>query len=123
MALAIIIFVAVISLAGLSLVIRPEIVFGFMRSHADKLILHIWAVVVRLIVGVLLIYQSDVSKFPSVVEALGWIFVIVAFSLSVMGRRNFNRLISWALSLSDSFGRVSGVAGVAFGGFLVYVFL
>jgi hypothetical protein len=40
-----------------------------------------------------------------------------------MGRRNFNRLMSWALSLSKPFGRVGGVVAVAFGAFLIYAFV
>ncbi len=89
----------------------------------DKLELHILAVVVRVGLGVLLIYQSNVCKFPFVIEIIGWLSIIAAIFLSVMGRRNFKRLMSWALSFVKAFGRVGGALAAAFGSFLIYAFV
>ena len=123
MTLLIIIFGALTLLAGIVIVINPEVIFGFLRNNLDKLVLHILAVVVRLVLGALLIYQSNISKFPFVIEIIGWLSIVAAIFLAVMGRRNFNRLMSWALSLSKPFGRVGGVLAVAFGAFLIYAFV
>ena len=123
MALLIIIFGALTLLAGIVIVINPEVIFGFLRNNLDKLVLHILAVVVRLVLGALLIYQSNISEFPFVIEVIGWLSIVAAIFLSVMGRRNFNRLMSWALSLSKPFGRVGGILAVAFGAFLIYAFV
>ena len=123
MTLLIIIFGALTLLAGIVIVISPEVIFGFLRKNLDKLVLHILAVVVRLVLGTLLIYQSNISEFPFVIEVIGWLSIVAAIFLAVMGRRNFNRLMSWALSLSKPFGRVGGVLAVAFGAFLIYAFV
>jgi len=123
MTLLIIIFGALTLLAGIVIVINPEVIFGFLRNNLDKLSLHILAVVVRLVLGALLIYQSNISKFPFVIEVIGWLSIVATIFLAVMGRRNFNRLMSWALSLSKPFGRVGGVLAVAFGAFLIYAFV
>jgi threonine/homoserine/homoserine lactone efflux protein len=123
MTLFIIIFGALTLLAGIIIVINPEMIFGFLRNHLDSPILHILAGAIRFALGVLLIYQANMSKFPSVIEVLGWLSIGAAIFLTFMGRRNFNRLMSWALSLSKSFGRVGGVFAVAFGAFLIYVFV
>ncbi len=123
MTVLIIIFGALTLLAGIVIVINPEVIFGFLRNNLDKLVLHIIAVAVRLVIGVLLIYQSSVSKFPFVIEIIGWLSIVAAIFLSVMGRRNFNRLMSWALSLSKPLGHVDGVLAVAFGAFLIYAFV
>lgn len=123
MTVLIIIFGALTLLAGIVIVINPEIIFGFLRNNVDKLELHILAVVVRLVLGVLLIYQSNVSKFPFVIEIIGWLSIVAAIFLAVMGRRNFNRLMSWALSLVKPVGRVGGVLAAAFGAFLIYAFV
>ncbi len=123
MAVLIIIFGALTLLAGIVIVINPEIIFGFLRKKLDKLELHVLAVVVRLVLGVLLIYQSNVSKFPLIIEIIGWLSIVAAIFLGVMGRRNFKRLLSWALSLVKTFGRVGGVLAAAFGSFLVYAFV
>jgi len=123
MTVLIIIFGALTLLAGIVIIINPDVIFGFLRNNLDKLAVHILAVVVRLILGALLIYQSDISKFPMAIEVIGWLSIVAAIFLAVMGRRNFNRLMSWALSLSKPFGRVGGVFAVAFGAFLIYAFV
>lgn len=123
MTLLIIIFGALTLLAGIVIVIKPEVIFGYLRNNLDKLSLHILAVLVRLVLGVLLIHQSIASKFPFVIEVIGWLSIVAAISLAVIGRRNFNRLMSWALSLSKPFGRVGGIVAVAFGAFLIYAFV
>ena len=123
MTLLIIIFGFLTLLAGIVIVINPEVIFGFLRNNLDKLVLHILAVVVRLVLGALLIYQSNISEFPFVIEVIGWLSIVAAIFLAAMGRRNFNRLMSWALSLSKPFGRVGGILAMAFGAFLMYAFL
>jgi hypothetical protein len=123
MTVLIIIFGALNLMAGIVIVINPEVIFGFLRNNLDKLELHILAIVVRLILGVLLIYQSNVSKFPLVIEIIGWLSIVAAIFLAVIGRRNFNRIMSWALSFVKPFGRVGGVFAVAFGAFLIYAFV
>ena len=123
MIILIIIFGALTLLAGIVIAINPEVIFGFLRKNLDKLALHILAVVVRLVLGVLLIYQSDVSKFPFVIEIIGWLSIVAAIVLAVMGRRYFNRLMSWALSFVKTSGRVGGVLAMAFGAFLIYAFV
>ncbi len=123
MTVLIIIFGALTLLAGIVIVINPEVIFGFLRNNLDKLVLHILAVVIRLVIGALLIYQSSISKFPFVIEVIGWLSIVAAIIIAVMGRRNFNRLMSWALFLSKPFGRVGGVLAVAFGAFLIYAFV
>lgn len=123
MTVLIIIFGALTLLAGIVIIINPEFIFGFLRKNLDNLVLHILAVVVRLVIGALLIYQSGISKFPFVIEVIGWLSIVAAIIMAVIGRRNFNRLMSWALSLSQPLGRVGGVLAVAFGAFLIYAFV
>jgi len=86
-------------LAGILLIINPEIIFKVLRENADKLWLHIGAVVVRLLLGALLIYQASVSKFPIAMEVIGWVAIFAAIVFAVLGRKNFKRLILWAFSL------------------------
>lgn len=123
MILLIIIFGALTLLAGKVIMIYPEIIFGSLRKNIDNLLLHITAVTVRLIIGVLLISQASLSKFPLVIEILGWLSIVAAMTFAVMGRHNFKRLMSWALSLLKPFGRVGGAFADIFGAFLIYAFI
>jgi uncharacterized membrane protein HdeD (DUF308 family) len=123
MILLIIIFGALTLLAGIVIIINPEAIFGFLRSNLDKLFLHILAVVVRIVLGVLLIYQSNESKFPFTIEIIGWLSITAAIIMALMGRRNFNRLMLWALSFTRPIGRIGGTIAVGFGAFLIYAFV
>ncbi len=119
----IIIFGALILIAGIVILLRPEIIFGFLRTKLDKPELQVLAVAVRLVLGILLIDQSNASRYPFVIEIIGWLSIVAAVLLGVMGRHNFKRLMFWALSLVRTYGRVAGVLATAFGSFLVYAFI
>jgi hypothetical protein len=123
MSVVIIAFGALTLLAGIVIIINPEIVFGFLKKHLEKLELQILAIVVRLVLGALLIYFAGVSRFPVVVEVIGLLSIIAAITFVVIGRNNFKKLMSWAMSFQKSYGRVGGFVAVCFGGFLVYAFV
>ena len=116
------IFGALILFAGIIMIVNPELIFAYLRNNLDKPEIQILAVVVRLAIGVLLISQSSLSRYPFVIEIIGWLSIAAALSMAVMGRQNFKRLLTWALSLTKPFGRPGGVVAAAFGGFLIYVF-
>ena len=123
MTILIIIFGALTLLAGIIIIINPENIFGLLNKHTEKLELQILAIVVRLVLGALLIYQSGASKYPFVIEIIGWLSIVAAAFLATIGRNNFKRLISWALSLAKPFGRIGGVFASAFGAFLIHAFV
>ena len=119
----IMIFAALTLLAGIVIIINPEVIFGYLRNNLNRLVIHLLAVVVRLALGALLIIQSDLSRFPVVIEVIGWLSIVAALFLAVMGRYNFQRLMLWALSFLKSYGRVGGVFAAVFGAFLIYAFI
>lgn len=123
MHLVVIIFGDLTLLAGILIIVKPEIIFGYMRSNFERVEFYILAIVVRLLLGSTMIYTADVSRHPFAIEIIGWIALLGGISLIVMGRRNFNRIISWALSLLKPLARVGGVVAAAFGAFLVYSFV
>ncbi len=119
----IIIFGVLILLAGVVILVNPEIIFGFLSKHIDKMELQVLAIVVRLAIGVLLIQQSGVSRYPLVIEVIGWLAIAAAVIFTVIGRNNFRRLMSWALSLTKPYGRIGGIVAAGFGAFLIYAFV
>ena len=59
MTMLIIIFGALILIAGIVIVINPKILLDYLRINMDKLILHSLAVATRLAIGTLLILQAN----------------------------------------------------------------
>ena len=116
----IILFAVATIVAGFIIVINPENIFGLLRRKQESIGLHILAVVVRVIIGVALILCASQTRFPTAILVLGYISIIAAAVLGMMGRANFKRLMSWALGLAPSFGRIGGLLAICFGGFLLY---
>jgi len=116
----IMLFGAATIVTGIIIVINPESVFGLMRRKLESLGLHILAVVVRIIIGAALIMCAAESKYPTAIVILGWTSIVAASVLGIMGRTNFRRLMSWALSLKPSFVRIGGFLAILFGCFLIH---
>lgn len=123
MTFIIVLFGTLLMVAGIAIVTNPENIFGPLAKNVDKAGLQFLAVVVRLILGALLVYLADQSRFPLVIEVLGWIAIAAALVLALMGRNNFIRLMKWALSVAKPYSRVGGVMAIAFGAFLVFAFI
>ena len=123
MTLFIIIFGTLTCLAGIVIFVNPEIVFAFLRKNYDKIELQILAVAIRLVLGAFLIYQSSVSKYPLVIEIIGWLSIVAAVFFALIGRNNFSKLMAWALSQVKTLSRVGGIIAFVFGAFLIYAFV
>jgi len=121
--LLIIVFGALTFLVGIVISVNPELIIGFLQKQLGKAELHVLNVVLRVVFGVLLISQSSISKFTVVIEVIGWFCIAIAITLTLMGRKRFNNLISWALSLIETHSRVGGVLVMTFGAFLIYAFV
>ena len=119
----IILFGILILVAGLIIQINPELILGYLSDKLEKPGIHILAVVARLILGILLISQASLSRFPLIIEIVGWFSIIAAVVLTVIGREGFRRLMSWALSIAKTYGRAGGALATAFGAFLIYAFI
>jgi hypothetical protein len=113
-------FGAATIVAGIIILINPDSIFGLLRRNLESLSLHILAVVVRIIIGIALIKYAAESKYPAAIQILGWMSITAAFIIGIMGRQNFKKLMSWALNLKPSMGRIGGIIAILFGGFLLH---
>ena len=123
MAQFIIIFGILIFLSGIVILINPEIIFGYLRKNLDKPMMQVLAVVIRIVLGAFMVLESNISRFPITIEVLGWFSIGAALVLGIIGRKLFNSIMTWALSLSKSFGRLGGIGAIVFGAFLFYSFV
>ena len=78
------------------------------------------AVIVRLLLGLALIIVAPDSRFPLTFEALGWIAILAAVVLALMGRNRVRSLVGWFERFSPAVVRLWLLFGMAFGGFLIY---
>jgi hypothetical protein len=79
-----------------------------------------FAIIVRLVLGLTLIISAGDSQFPHVYRVLGWIAIIAAVGLAIIGRERMHRFVGWFDRISPVIIRVWLIFGIAFGGFLIY---
>ncbi len=109
-------------LAGISLLINPEILIGFIEENMENTLLYISAIVVRLVFGVLFIVAAKESKYPGVFKFLGYLFIIAAIIFIFIGQENFQNFIGSVIPDVKPYAPVIGPLVIAFGGFIIYAF-
>ena len=123
MTFLIIIFGALTAIAGIVIMVNPEYIFSLFVKRSEKLSMHILAIIIRIALGLLFIYQAKASKYPNLIEIFGWFSIGAAIVLSAIGRDNFKSLMSWASSLAKPVGRFGGFLALSLGVFIIYAFL
>lgn len=115
--LALGVVVAALSLWGL---LAPDKMMNLVTGTLDKDWGIHFAVVVRLFFGAALIIAAPDSRFPEVFEIIGWIAIVAAVAIVLMGRGRLRRFVAWFDRLSQTMIRIWLLFGIAFGAFLVY---
>ena len=118
----VILFGILLILAGLSLVVDPDIVYNFIIDKGENLWLYIVAIGVRLLLGFFLVKTASSARYPMVMRILGYLFILAAVIFIFMGREHFQDIITSLIPELRPFGRVGGLLSMAFGGFIVYAF-
>jgi len=123
MKLIIFLFGILISLAGVSLVFAPEIIFGFIETNQENLPIYIAAIGVRLILGILFVRLANESKYPLAIKILGIFFIFAAIFLMVIGQEGMQNLITSFIPIFKPYTLFVGLGTMAFSSFLIYAFL
>ncbi|NNJ89572.1 MAG: hypothetical protein HKP53_09230 [Eudoraea sp.] len=109
-------------LAGIVLLINSGIIIGFIEKNMENTPLYIFAIVVRIVLGILFIAAAGRSRYPGVIKILGYFFVIAAFILIFMKQDGFQHFTASLIPSVKPWAPLAGLLAIAFGGFLVYAF-
>ena len=116
----VLLFGVFILLGSVTLIVNPKYILGIFANYGDTPGLHIFAIIVRIILGIALVIAAADSKYPIALQILGWLTLIVVLVLSAMGRERFKSLIKWSLGINPSIQRMMGVFGILFGSLLFH---
>ena len=109
-------------LAGISLLFNHEFIMGWIEDSMKNTSLYISAIVVRLIFGILFLAAARESKYPGVIKVFGYVFIIAAIILFLIGQERFQDFITALIPGVKPFAPVIGLVVMAFGSFLIYSF-
>ena len=113
-------FGVLISLGSAMLIVRPQVIFGVFKKYGDSLGLHIFAVVIRVFFGIALVIGAPETRYPGVIQVLGWITIIAGLAIAVIGRKRFKKVSEWVINLPAGIYYPASVLGLLFGGFIIY---
>ena len=116
----VLLFGVLILLGSVTLIVNPKYILGIFVNYDDTPGLHIFAIIVRIILGIALVIAAADSKYPIALQILGWLTLIVVLVLSAIGRERFKSLIKWSLGINPSIQRVMGLFGILFGSLLFH---
>ena len=111
---------AIISLICLAGVMLPVQLLHAVKAAWQYRAALFVAVMVRITIGVLLVLAAPYSRFPLAFGILGWLAIVAALLIPVVGRDRIGRLLDWWSRRSHLCIRLWSLAGLAFGCFLVY---
>ena len=117
------VFALFLLLAGIFLIIKPDLFISLLDKYSDTLPLYLAAIIIRLLVGSLLICFSGLSRFPLTMLVIGIIAILAAITFTVIGWQRFKRLMTWIMSVAKPYARAGGAFSFCFGLFLLYAFL
>ena len=118
-----IVFGAIILAAGILIAVNPDTILSLFKESLEEKRLYILAITSRIVIGATLILLSNISKFPLSIGILGWLILIIAVVLLLMGHIRFTRLANWFLSKGVGVSYFAAPAAIALGGFLIYAFI
>jgi hypothetical protein len=113
---------ALIALIGALGILSPDKFRGLLGQWPSRG--RFWfAVLTRLVIGVLFLWLAEDLRYPLVMKIIGGISIFAAFGILVMGRESLDRLVAWWLGRGDGLLRLSTLFAMLFGVFLVHASL
>lgn len=120
MKIVIALFGVLICLGGLVILVAPERFKSVMNSWTGQP-RFLFAVIVRVIIGAILLAEAANLKFPLAMKIIGGISIVAAIVILLIGQDRMDRFIDYWMRKPDNFLRIWSVFAFAFGGFLIYV--
>ena len=122
MKLIIKLFGILIILMGISFLLNPEGVYNWAEENTGNIMFYISVIIARLVLGISLILAAKESKYPGAIKFFGYLMIIAALIVIIMGHKGFQDLISSLVPVFKPYAPMSGLIGIALGVFFIYAF-
>lgn len=120
MAVSVFVVGCLISIAGILILISPDI----FRKLFFRFITKKWlvaATLFRILVGILFIIDAGRTRLPGFVSVLGIFIVLAGLAIPVIGTEKIERMVTFFLDKHDSLLRVFAIFAFGFGGGLLWL--
>ena len=118
--IGILFFGIAVSVLSVWAIFVPERLRKLISAITDRALGYYVAAAVRLLLGITLIIAAPDSRFPVIFEIIGWLTIVAAVILLLIGQGQQRKLAAWFDRFPEMAIRRWLVLGVAFGAFLAY---
>lgn len=108
-----------LTLAGIVLAVAPQRLLDWIRGMESRTRFGV-AIGARAVMGVLFLLAAPACRQPLVVQIVGWIALVAAVGILLMGRNRLDRFLAWWLERPLGFLRGWSVVAMGFGVLLLY---
>jgi hypothetical protein len=113
---------AAIAAFGVVVIVKPTLAQEWTRLFADKTGMWI-ATAIRAVLALGLLAAASESKAPMLIKLLGFVILIVAIVMPILGLDRHRRMIDWWLARPRMTQILCGAASFVFGIVLIYLML
>jgi len=110
----------IIVLIGVLGLIMPSALVGLAERTAGSHAGFLFSIALRAVLGIVFVFAASSTRFPRAIGAIGFLSIGVAVGLVLIGHARMQRFVQRWTEWPAWFVRVSLLAVVGFGSFLVY---
>lgn len=115
-----------ILLTGISLIVNPDFILGYLENNKESGVF-VFGILFRTVLGILFVLTANESRHPAVITFLGYLSLLAALalvvSLTYFGQESVQEVLSTLINDYREYASVSGGLSIVIGGFLIYAFL
>jgi uncharacterized membrane protein YfcA len=109
---------------GFLMLFAPKKANDYLRKFGSTNFINYAELFIRIIIGIAIIYASDISKFPNIFRIFGWFLVITAIILCCIPRRIHHKFsLQAAETLKPFYFQLISPFSFLFGAVIIYSFL
>jgi hypothetical protein len=113
---------AAIAAMGVVIIVKPALAHEWTRLFDNKNGMWI-ATAIRAVLALGLLAGASESKAPMLLKLLGFLILIIAIVMPILGVDRHRRMIEWWLARKRSVEMMCGAAAFVFGLLLIYLIL
>lgn len=100
--------------------VAPKALIGWVLKVWNRPWAIYFAIAMRIALGVLFILAADETRYPQVFNIFGYLMIIAAIMIAIVGRKRLDTFIQWWVDSSPMFARAWLLFGMAFGAFIIH---
>ena len=107
-------------IAGIIMMINPDLLLNFVKKYHTSFILQIFASFFRIIIGLVMYLVAPHTRFPLTFEVIGILVVVIGIIIILIPPSKFQLFVDKMIDTFIPYARIVSVVALLFGAWLIY---